>query len=258
MLFRARDHRGLDGDRPAGGDRRRTRRPGPSSRLRDGVAKGRSAAEDGRRTTFLSREEWADWGPAACPWGNRSRGRKFCAAVAARRSRRSRPSARSSQQEAVWRARRTGCMGRHGEVVIYRARRCIDPAAKQKPWTRKRRACVGATAINCTLGTPIWRWSCKFGPSRWSTVMKQEYFVEAQCVIFRHDAVPTFDETAARFGCLSGRRTFWRDWWKNLMRSSRRAISAFDPRSYDGNWVAVEIRRRSVLTSRSPRCRRGK
>ena len=45
--FRARDHRGLDGDRRAGGDRRRIR-------LAD-----QSEAEDGRRTTFLSREEWA-------------------------------------------------------------------------------------------------------------------------------------------------------------------------------------------------------
>src|SRR5258708_5239045 len=45
--FRARDHRGLDGDLQAGGDRRRTRSP------------GRSAAEDGGGETFLAREEWA-------------------------------------------------------------------------------------------------------------------------------------------------------------------------------------------------------
>src|SRR6478672_12255095 len=41
-----RDHRGLDGDLEAEGDRRRTRL-------------GRSAAEDGGGETFLPREEWA-------------------------------------------------------------------------------------------------------------------------------------------------------------------------------------------------------
>src|SRR5450755_1265932 len=44
--FRARDHRGLDGDLKAEGDRRRTH-------------SGRSAAEDGGGETFLLREEWA-------------------------------------------------------------------------------------------------------------------------------------------------------------------------------------------------------
>jgi hypothetical protein len=45
-LFRARDHRGLDGDLEAEDDRRRTR-------------KGRSTAEDAVGETFLAREEWA-------------------------------------------------------------------------------------------------------------------------------------------------------------------------------------------------------
>jgi hypothetical protein len=45
-VFELRDHRGLDGDLKAEGDRRRTR-------------SGRSAAEDGGGETFLSREEWA-------------------------------------------------------------------------------------------------------------------------------------------------------------------------------------------------------
>lgn len=45
MLLSGRDHRGLDGDRPAGGERQST-------------LQGRSAAEDGRAGTFLSREEW--------------------------------------------------------------------------------------------------------------------------------------------------------------------------------------------------------
>jgi hypothetical protein len=45
-VFEPRDHRGLDGDLKAEGDRRRTR-------------SGRSAAEDGGGETFLPREEWA-------------------------------------------------------------------------------------------------------------------------------------------------------------------------------------------------------
>src|SRR6266478_1958052 len=45
-VFELRDHRGLDGDLKAEGDRRRTRL-------------GRSAAEDGGGETFLPREEWA-------------------------------------------------------------------------------------------------------------------------------------------------------------------------------------------------------
>jgi hypothetical protein len=46
FVFRARDHRGLDGDLQAEDDRRRTR-------------SGRSAAEDAVVETFLPREEWA-------------------------------------------------------------------------------------------------------------------------------------------------------------------------------------------------------
>src|ERR1700738_3899922 len=45
-VFELRDHRGLDGDLKAEGDRRRTH-------------SGRSAAKDGGGETFLSREEWA-------------------------------------------------------------------------------------------------------------------------------------------------------------------------------------------------------
>jgi hypothetical protein len=45
-VSRDRAHRGLDGDRQAGGDRRRSRQ-------------ARSAAEDGGRAAFLPREEWA-------------------------------------------------------------------------------------------------------------------------------------------------------------------------------------------------------
>jgi hypothetical protein len=45
-VSRDRAHRGLDGGRQAGGDRRRSRQ-------------ARSAAEDGVRAAFLPREEWA-------------------------------------------------------------------------------------------------------------------------------------------------------------------------------------------------------
>jgi hypothetical protein len=58
--------------------------------------------------------------------------------------------------------------------------------------------------------------------------MKQEYFVEARCVIFRHDTVPRVDKTMARHGYLSGRPTFWRGWWKNLMLGARRVIAVFN------------------------------
>jgi len=53
-------HCGLDGDRQAAGDRRRT------------CSAGRSAAEDGGRETFLFREEWAQ-----------PKGRKSIGAIAA-------------------------------------------------------------------------------------------------------------------------------------------------------------------------------
>src|ERR1700758_3394154 len=46
FVFRARDHRGLDGDLQAEDDRRRTRRAG-------------AQAEDAVAATFLPREEWA-------------------------------------------------------------------------------------------------------------------------------------------------------------------------------------------------------
>src|SRR5437016_14609147 len=55
-VFELRDHRGLDGDLKAEGDRRRTH-------------SGRSAAEDGGGETFLPREEWAK------PRGRKSRRR---------------------------------------------------------------------------------------------------------------------------------------------------------------------------------------
>src|ERR1700730_15409241 len=102
-VFELRDHRGLDGDLEAGGDRRRTH-------------SGRSAAEDGGGETFLAREEWANRGPRA-PFGaggrapgenggpgarlgawGRAQGKKVSPPpLRFRRSRRSRPSARSSQ-----------------------------------------------------------------------------------------------------------------------------------------------------------------
>ena len=73
VVFRARDHRGLDGDLQAEDDRRRTR-------------KGRSEAEDAVVATFLPREEWA-----------LAQGKKVATtALRLRRSRRSRSSARSS------------------------------------------------------------------------------------------------------------------------------------------------------------------
>jgi hypothetical protein len=69
-VFELRDHRGLDGDLKAEGDRRRTR-------------SGRSAAEDGGGETYLPREEWA-----------LAQGKKVSPPpLRFRRSRRSRPSA---------------------------------------------------------------------------------------------------------------------------------------------------------------------
>src|SRR6266851_5181765 len=74
---------------------------------------GRSAAEDGGGGTFLPREEWANRGPhGACPVGWKAQGKKVSPALLRlRRSRRSRPSARSSQGEAVWFACRTASSG---------------------------------------------------------------------------------------------------------------------------------------------------
>src|SRR5258707_10748154 len=75
FVFRARDHRGLDGDRQ--GRRRSATHP-----------KGWSAAEDAVDATFLPREEWA-----------LAQGKKVVStALRLRRSRRSRSSARSSHQ----------------------------------------------------------------------------------------------------------------------------------------------------------------
>src|SRR5712664_3154388 len=63
-VFELRDHRGLDGDLRAEGDRRRTRL-------------GRSAAEDGGGETFLPREEWAK------PRGRKSHRRRCGQAIEA-------------------------------------------------------------------------------------------------------------------------------------------------------------------------------
>ena len=71
-LCRARDHRGLDGDQEAGGDRRRTRsRAGAQRRMAEARPPPR------RGPAFLPREEWANRGPrGACPAGCEPRGRK--------------------------------------------------------------------------------------------------------------------------------------------------------------------------------------
>ncbi len=78
-------HRGLDGDLEAGGDRRRSRQ-------------ARSAAEDGGRRLSCLARNGAPGVPAGLPVGWGARGRKLPDAVAASRSRRSRPSARSSHE----------------------------------------------------------------------------------------------------------------------------------------------------------------
>src|SRR5216684_8750443 len=87
LAVRARDHRGLDGDRQAAGDRRRT-------------PWGRSAAEDGGGGTFLAREEWAQ------PRGRKSRRRHCGKAIEACRH-----VARSRHQEAARVACQTACQG---------------------------------------------------------------------------------------------------------------------------------------------------
>ena len=89
-MFRARDHRGLDGDRQAEDDRRRTPGRGPRRASAMGWPQGRSAVEDVAGETFLFREEWA-----------LAQGKKVDPpALRLRRSRRSRSSARSGHQEA--------------------------------------------------------------------------------------------------------------------------------------------------------------
>src|SRR5712671_2607022 len=99
LAVRARDHRGLDGDRQAAGDRRRT-------------PWGRSAAEDGGGETFLAREEWANRGPRALgarsgePRGRKSHRRHCGKAIEA-----CRPVARSRHQEAARVACQTASQG---------------------------------------------------------------------------------------------------------------------------------------------------
>src|SRR5277367_1255475 len=95
-LFRARDHRGLDGDRPARGDRRRTR-------SRAGAWRRTEAGE----LSCLARNGLNRGPHVACPVGWESQGKKVSpTTLRLRRSRRSRPSARSGHGEAVWSARR--------------------------------------------------------------------------------------------------------------------------------------------------------
>src|SRR5882757_8838677 len=69
-VFELRDHRGLDGDLKAEGDRRRTRL-------------GRSAAEDGGGEIFLPREELANRGPRALSRGVASPGEESLPAAIA-------------------------------------------------------------------------------------------------------------------------------------------------------------------------------
>src|SRR5579863_9494655 len=74
---------------------------GKPKAIDDAPLAGRSAAEDGGGESFLLREEWAS-----------AQGTKVDPPpLRLRRSRRSRPSARSSQKEAVWFARRTASSG---------------------------------------------------------------------------------------------------------------------------------------------------
>src|SRR6202790_4388989 len=74
---------------------------GKPEAIDDARLEGRSAAEDGGGESFLPREEWAS-----------AQGKKVSPApLRLRRSRRSRPSARSSQEEAVWSAHRTASSG---------------------------------------------------------------------------------------------------------------------------------------------------
>jgi hypothetical protein len=74
---------------------------GKPKAIDDAPLAGRSAAEDGSGETFLHREEWAS-----------AQGKKVDPPpLRLRRSRRSRPSARLSQKEAVWFARRIASSG---------------------------------------------------------------------------------------------------------------------------------------------------
>ena len=103
-------------------ERPRWRSPGRRRSTTHQLA-GRSAAEDGEGETFLPREEWANRGPRrACPAGWSAQGKKVePASLRLRRSRRSRPSARSSHGEAMWSARRTASSGEDVADVERRA-----------------------------------------------------------------------------------------------------------------------------------------
>ena len=78
-----------------------------------GWALGRSAAEDGGgRLSCLARNGRTGVPARLVAWGGKPRGRKSIRPpLRLRRSRRSRPSARSSHGEAVWSARRTASSG---------------------------------------------------------------------------------------------------------------------------------------------------
>jgi hypothetical protein len=86
---------------------------------------GRSAAEDGGGGSFLLREEWAS-----------AQGKKIVPPpLRLRRSRRSRPPARSSQKEAVWSARGTAASGEDVANVRARPQEVGHfQASERKPW----------------------------------------------------------------------------------------------------------------------------
>src|SRR6267154_709873 len=97
LAVRARDHRGLDGDRQTAGDRRRT-------------PWGRSTAEDGGGGTFLAREEWAQPGlPALAGW--QAQGKKVSPCHCGKAIEARRPVARSRHEEAARVARQTASQG---------------------------------------------------------------------------------------------------------------------------------------------------
>jgi DNA-binding transcriptional LysR family regulator len=103
---------------------------GKPEAIDDAPLAGRSAAEDGGGERFLSREEWASaQGKKASP-----------SPLRLRRSRRSRPSVRSSQREVVARAPNSILGGRRGggrvPLAICRARR----AKENKRWRTARTA----------------------------------------------------------------------------------------------------------------------
>jgi hypothetical protein len=126
------------------------------------MAKGRPPPSRGH--AFLPREEWANRGPRrAFPAGWRAQGKKVDPApLRLRRSRRSRPSARSSHREAVWSARRIASSGEDVEDVERRAQEArptrrrkrsrggqkgwrpdlLQPGRRQRPccWNASRRA----------------------------------------------------------------------------------------------------------------------